>query len=171
MLKQIALAAAVVVSLPALAINKCIGPDGKAVFQDAPCAGAGGAIEVKPASGGAPSVQPAQAAAAAGAGQAAKRGEGAFGEKWRRRTDLESHLIANTRAEIDAHQRRCVAQQAELAAKKGRANNNLAGATWEQSISAEMQAAATLCDTRARELRSQLESQERELRELKAAGV
>ena len=36
---------------PAWAINKCVGPNGKAVFQDAPCAGQGGAVTVKPASG------------------------------------------------------------------------------------------------------------------------
>ena len=43
---------------PAWAINKCIGPDGKAVFQDAPCAGKGEEIKVRPASGSAPAAAP-----------------------------------------------------------------------------------------------------------------
>lgn len=33
------------------AINKCVGPDGKVSFQDAPCAGRGEKINVRPASG------------------------------------------------------------------------------------------------------------------------
>ncbi|WP_312305162.1 DUF4124 domain-containing protein [Pulveribacter sp.] len=38
-------------SIPAHAVNKCTGPDGKVVYQDAPCAGKGEAITVRPASG------------------------------------------------------------------------------------------------------------------------
>lgn len=36
---------------PAWAINKCTAPDGKVVFQDAPCAGKGEKIEVRPNAG------------------------------------------------------------------------------------------------------------------------
>ena len=39
------------VSAPAWALNKCVGPNGAVVFQDAPCAGQGGPVTVKPASG------------------------------------------------------------------------------------------------------------------------
>lgn len=50
---------------PAWAIHKCVGPDGRAVFQDAPCAdGRGQRIEVRPASGHAPLRAPETAAAA-----------------------------------------------------------------------------------------------------------
>lgn len=162
---------------PAFAINKCTGADGKTVFQDAPCMGKGETITVKPASGQAPApvvATPATAAtdaapaATAQAPTAAARKEGAFGEKWRRKTDLESHLISNARGELSNHMQRCRQQQADLAAKKGSARNNLAGATWEASISGEMQAAATLCDTKARDIRAKLEGYERELRELAA---
>lgn len=45
------LAAALLSSAPTWAINRCTGPDGKTVFQDAPCAGKGEKIEVRPASG------------------------------------------------------------------------------------------------------------------------
>lgn len=54
MIKPVFFLAATLVSIaPAWAINKCTGPDGKTVFQDAPCAGKGEKIEVKPASGSA----------------------------------------------------------------------------------------------------------------------
>ena len=45
---------ALVCAGPAAAINRCVGPDGKAVYQDTACAGAGTKIEVRPASGNAP---------------------------------------------------------------------------------------------------------------------
>jgi len=55
--------------LPAEAINKCTGADGKVSFQDAPCAGKGEKIDVRPASGNAPlpaprAAEPAPAVAA-----------------------------------------------------------------------------------------------------------
>lgn len=161
---------AVALPLPGLAINKCTGPDGKVAFQELPCPGKGGAIEVKPASGrgAAPQVAPSaapEAAAPVAALPPAKK-EGVFGESYRRKLDLETHLISSTRGELNGHLQRCDAEQRALAAKKGNARNNLAGATWEQSISAEMQAAAATCDTKARDLRSRLEGYERELREL-----
>lgn len=167
-------AALVAAASPAWSINKCVGADGKVSFQEQACPGKGGAIEVKPASGMAPAPvqQPAPqggpAAPAAAASQASKK-EGVFGETYRRKLDLETHLISSTRAELNGHLQSCDAQQRALAAKKGQARNNLAGATWEQSISAEMQAAATTCDTKARDLRSRLEGYEKELRELKAS--
>lgn len=162
-MKKTLFAAALLISAPAWAINKCKTPEGKTVFQDAPCVGKGEQIVVKPASGSAP-VAPAPVAAAPAA--PAKKKEGAFGESWQRKTDLESHLISSARGELNGHLRACDAQQRQLASKKSQARNNLAGATWEQSISAEMQAAATTCDTKARDMRARLEGYEKELREL-----
>lgn len=165
MLRLIALSVAILaVTGPAWAVNKCTGPDGKTVFQDAPCAGKGEKIEVRPASGSAP--VPAPLPVSAQPPRTASAKEGAFGESWQRRTYLENRGVADARGAIVAHQNQCDAKQKELAAKKGQANNNLAGATWEQSISTEMQAAATLCDSKLRDLRAQLESLEKELREL-----
>lgn len=167
-------AALLTAATPAWSINKCVGPDGKVSFQEQPCPGKGGAIEVKPASGMAPAPAPASAStpdtpAAPAAVTPATKKEGVFGETYRRKLDLETHLISSTRAELNGHLQNCDAQQRALAAKKGQARNNLAGATWEQSISAEMQAVAATCDTRARDLRSRLDGFERELRDLKAA--
>lgn len=49
------------------------------------------------------------------------------------------------------------AEQAALRAKKERARNNLAGATWEQSISDEMQAVAAAHNTRVSIAQRELE--------------
>lgn len=162
---RLLLIATLLAASPAWAINKCTGADGKVAFQDAPCAGKGEKIEVHPASG------PARAAApvvANPAGMSAAAKEGVFGETWQRRTYLENRGIADARSALQVQINQCEAKQSELAAKKSRARNNLAGATWEQSISTEMQAAATMCDSRTRELRTQLEGYEKELRELQA---
>lgn len=153
---------------PAQAINKCTLPNGKTVFQDLPCQGQGERIEVRPASGMAtPRAADPQTAGTAAASPSRPK-EGTFGPTWQRRTDLEQHLISNKRAQLDGQLRECDAQQQALSAKKYRANNNLAGATWEQSISSEMQAVATMCNGRVGALRADLEAMEKELRELQA---
>lgn len=53
MLIKTAAAAALltIAAAPTWAVNKCTGPDGAVVFQDAPCAGKGEAIKVSPAMG------------------------------------------------------------------------------------------------------------------------
>ncbi len=167
-------AVALLMAAPAWAINKCTGSDGKTVFQDAPCMGKGGKIEVNPASGNAPvapaptAAAPASAATTAPAGTAATtpRKEGAFGESWQRRTFLENRGVPDARGALQAHRRACDSKQRELSSQKSQANNNLAGATWLQSIATEMQAAATICETKARDLQSNLDRLEKELREL-----
>lgn len=40
-MRGVVLAAALLAALPAWAVNKCTGPDGKVVFQDTPCTGEG----------------------------------------------------------------------------------------------------------------------------------
>ena len=152
---------------PAWAINKCTGADGKVVFQDAPCAdGKGGKIDVRPASGA--SVAQDASLTETAPTRATMSKEGAFGETWQRRTFLENRGIADARSSLRSHQQRCADKQRELAARKNYSSNNLAGATWEQSISTEMQAVATICDSQSRELRAQLDGLEKELRELQA---
>ncbi len=51
MKKTAAAATMLFISLNALAINKCKGPNGTTVFQDAPCSGAGETLTVRPATG------------------------------------------------------------------------------------------------------------------------
>ncbi len=160
--------------VPAWAVNKCKTPEGKTVFQDLPCAtGQGEKIEVRPASGSAPSAAPtpygaaAVPATAAGARPNAKA-EGVFGEKWQRLQFLQNRGVPEARAEVQNTVTNCDAQQSSLAFRKNFANNNLAGATLEQAISTEMQARATVCDTKIRDARAQLDRLEREMAELQS---
>lgn len=81
---RLILTAALLAASPAWAINKCTGPDGKVVFQDAPCAdGRGGKIDVKPASGFGSDVTSSSpgASSAAAPAPASMNKEGVFGEK------------------------------------------------------------------------------------------
>lgn len=158
-----ALTAASLCSMQAHAINKCTGPDGKIAFQDAPCTGRGESVDVKPASGNAPK------APAPGTTQpAAKPTEGVFGDSWQRRTYLENRGIPDTYAAINAEKHNCSRKIANLRAQQSSANNNLAGAMYLQSLAAEMQATATMCDTKSRELNAQLESMKNELKALQS---
>lgn len=147
---------------PAWAVNKCVGPDGAVVFQDAPCAGKGETLTVKPASGAAPTPVTADTAAASTDGASpskplteAQRIERqvAASQQDRRKQELEVRLVPDAEGAIHRHRAVCDRDMKALQAKKARANNNLAGATWEGSISGEMTALATTCDTRNRELR------------------
>lgn len=161
-----------------MAINKCIGADGKAVFQDAPCAGGqGGKIEVRPSRGSAPPAAPAQSPAVAPSSSqlpASPVSETerlrALSRKLNRENRLVSlqHAIPSARGAVDEQKRRCDAQLAALQRKKLASTNNLAGATWEQSISMEMSALAQRCDTEIRTLSDNVDRLLREQSEIKA---
>ena len=191
MVRQLFIATAcLALAAPVWAINKCTGPDGKVSFQDAPCAGSGKGekVEVRLSSSGigtaapapgaaAPAASPASgasaAAPAAGAASApaaatapAPRKEGAFGETWRRKTDLEQRLIREARGALQTHQQRCTAEQRDRAARRTQARTNTAVAISEQAITSEMQAAAAACELRSRELQANVDALEKELREL-----
>lgn len=192
MVRQLFIATAcLALAAPVWAINKCTGPDGKVSFQDAPCAGSGKGekVEVRLSSSGigtaapgaaAPAASPASgasaAAPAAGAASApaapaaasapAPRKEGAFGETWRRKTDLEQRLIREARGALETHQQRCAADQRDRAARRTQARTNAAVAISEQAITSEMQAAAAACELRSRELQAHVDALEKELREL-----
>lgn len=158
----LSLAVAAFASGQAWAINKCTGPGGAVVFQDAPCAGKGEALTVRPASGAAPKPLPTDAAAASNDGVSPSRPlteaqrierQVAASQQDRRKQELEVRLVPDAEGAIHRHRAVCDRDMKALQAKKARANNNLAGATWEGSISGEMTALATTCDTRNRELR------------------
>ncbi|MDZ7864969.1 DUF4124 domain-containing protein [Acidovorax sp.] len=185
MVRQLFMATAcLALAAPVWAINKCTGPDGKVSFQDAPCAGNGKGekVEVRlsssgigtaaaapaaasPASG-ASAAAPAAGAASVPATAPAPRKEGAFGETWRRKTDLEQRLVREARGALQTHRQRCAAEQRDRAARRTQARTNTAVAVSEQAITAEMQAAAAACELRARELQANVDALEKELREL-----
>ena len=163
----------------AWAINKCIGEDGRVSFQDAPCRGAGGAIEVRPASGFAkPAPAPAPAAAASDAAPQAASAQAPKGKKlsfeeWDRKTYLENRGIQEANADIDAHNARCDTRSRSLAIEKRSYKDNLTGAVLANSDASEMQALATECSSRLQQLtttRNRLEDELHRLREKERAG-
>lgn len=159
--------AAVLLSLtlacgPAAAIYKCPGAGGRVSFQDQPCASGGQQIDVRPAAGAAPA-SAAPAAAGNGTASPAVAPADRLHQMQRESAVMEAERkIRDAEHQIDIYRQEMEAKIDGLRAKKRRANNNLAGATWEQSISAEMQAVAdeyrtkidgeraTIADLRAR---------------------
>jgi hypothetical protein len=142
------------VSLDAWAVNKCTGPDGAVVFQDAPCAGKGESLNVRPASGAA-KTQPVAAAGDAPKQSNAQRMEEqvAASQKERRLRDLVQREVPNAESAIYAHMQACKEEQARLERAKGYYVQNLYGKTDAAQRAAEQAAAAGRCDTKDRELR------------------
>lgn len=147
------------------AINKCL-VEGKVIFQDQACAsGQGGRIEVKPASGpsGVAATAPLESAADANKASAKPQSEAerldaltAQSQKERRLVLLEARLIPDAEGSLQGKRRTCDQELSSLRARKTNASNNLAGATWEQSLSTEMAAIATRCDTEMRMIQDDL---------------
>lgn len=169
-MKNTVLLVALVLCAPAWAINKCTGPDGKVVFQDAACQGKGEKIVVRPASGDAP-VATADAGAAPSTSKKmteTERLEGqiADSQRQRRKQELEVRLLPQAIGAVSFHRSQCDKELRTLQDKKASASNNLAGATWETSISNEMSAIATRCDTRNRELRDDVDTTRKECQAL-----
>jgi len=128
-------------------VFKCV-EDGKTVFQDKPCRGAGSAITVVPANQSVEKSKLPEAANQPADESVMSRTKSHIDtmQRDRQKRDLEYEIrdidsaIQNAEREISNLQRGLDAELALLSAKKGYANNNLAGATWLQSISSEMQA-------------------------------
>jgi hypothetical protein len=136
----------------AAAINKCMGPDGRVSFQDAPCSsGKGEAIDVRPASG--------KAAPAAPGGEA-QRLEGiiADSQRSRRSRDLRERLLPAAETAVTQHRTACAEKQQDLAGQQYAYRQNLYGKTHAAQIASEMAAAASMCETRARELRETVDA-------------
>lgn len=71
-------------------------------------------------------------------------------------------------ANVDHVKRSCERKLGELESLKATASNNLAGATYLQSLSAQMQAEATMCDLKSREALARQQELSAELRALQA---
>lgn len=139
---MIALAAT---TFPASAIYQCKDANGRTSFQDTPCAsGAGKQLQVRPASGGSDSTsQPRPAPSSTSGTQASSSHDPVAKVRQLERTNEISRIdreIRDIEYEIEKDQLEMERELTSLQQKKARANNNLAGATWEQSISTEMQA-------------------------------
>lgn len=115
--------------------------DGQVVYQASPCASGGHELKID--------LRPARAADQPKQAGASASGAKAVGARYTRQSELVFLVqseIQNKRRAIRRHQKKIKVYQKrmrrELAAlreKKRYANNNLAGAMWEQSISMEMQ--------------------------------
>lgn len=163
-------------ALPAHAINKCKASDGRFVYQDRPClTGQGGEIEVRPASGHAAPAPPPAPAVAGAAPPAQPQTEAQrlqlLSQKLRKSNRLDSlnvRIVPDAQGAVDFQKARCDKSIAALQLKKQSASNNLAGATWEGSISAEMSALAARCDTEARATTRNLDTLLKEQSDLRA---
>lgn len=117
-------------SLPVQAVFKCV-ENGKTIYSDAPCGQSARVIDTTPPRGNdAPNIRTRAGALSDQVDDMARE----------RHTRDIAHEIRNTERRIARLQDRMNAEVAALRKKKAAASNNLAGATWEQSISTEMQA-------------------------------
>lgn len=125
---------AAVLAAPAAnaAIYKCV-VDGETVFSERPCSANAEEVQVRvtrPDAG-------AQAEAAARASSIADHQRAMAAERRQREV---RHEIDDLESRIRVAQREMDAELAALRARKAKAANNLAGATLEQGVAAEMQA-------------------------------
>lgn len=127
--------------LPALAHGqfKCTDAQGQVSFQQVPCANSQAQQSLKLRSD-----QPARPGSSAGVGAESQGGSVEQRmlktlERERRVRELERE-IADTESAISQRSSMMSNELAALQSRKHSAYNNLAGATWEQSISTEMQA-------------------------------
>ncbi len=156
-------------STPAWAIYKCDDGSGKQVFQDRPCtSGKSSTVEVKPASGHAskPSqganVTPAPGTADTPTAKPMTEADrlNTQADQIRKRArlrDINDLYLNGAYLNVERVQNKCRNEMDALSVKKRSSMNNLAGATWEQSISAEMQAVATRCQAEQQTAQNELE--------------
>lgn len=135
MKRAIILVGAMVFGGHAMAMYQCKDAEGKVSFQQSPCpAGTKQAeIDIK--------ATPPSGQAAAPDGQSDKRTLERY-QRERRVRELQAS-IKDVQEALDARNGRMAAELDALHARKRSANNNLAGATYQQSLSTEMQAIAT----------------------------
>jgi hypothetical protein len=171
MFAKLAAAALLTISVPpALAVNKCTGPDGAVVFQDAPCEGKGEAIYVRPASGNA-KVAPVRSGDTPPKSVAQRIEEQvAASQRERRLRDLSEREVPGALNAIYAHMQACKEEQARLEAAKHVYVQNLYGKTDAAQRASEQAAAAGRCDTKDRELRARHEALRLECARLGGCG-
>jgi hypothetical protein len=131
----------------AVAVNKCTGPDGKVSFQDAPCAGKGGAIDVRPASGST-TVQPATARAEVERINASV----AASAQARRVIELDALLIPRAHDAIAKHLNECAQKRRHLEGSKYAYQQNLYGKTHAAQKAAEIVQLSLDCERTERAL-------------------
>jgi Domain of unknown function (DUF4124) len=148
---------------------KCV-ENGKTTFQGTPCVGAGATVSVTPANGSSSSPQPSPASDKSQPPEQsslAKTKDHVRSMELERRLRENAYEIENLESKIRGYQSGLDRDLAALRRKKAYAENNLAGATYEQSISTEMQSVSDRYKVNiqiAQDQMSQLRSEASELR-------
>lgn len=138
------------ISAPAQSIYKCIDDNGKTTFSQRPCADNAEKVTVKDHNSGI-SVGP--------SGDFSKMRDGNKSRQLERRIQILEDEIDLLHSSRDR-------DLAALRRKKRYANNNLAGATWEQSISTEMQSITASYAQRIESRRDEISQLRSELKDL-----
>lgn len=137
---------------PALAVNKCVDDAGKVVYQSAPCptASKGSEITLQKAA-------PAAVVSPADAEELNRIQQTAGAMERERKLKEINRDIGRAETQIAEYRQAMSQELNDLQQKKLSANNNLAGATWEQSISAEMSAVSQKYDALIRTEQTRIE--------------
>ena len=137
---------------PAMAVNKCVDNMGKVVYQSTPCptTSKGSEISLQKAPP-APIASPADAEELKHIQQTANTME-----RERRLKEID-RKIGSAEGLIADYRQAMNSELNALQQKKQLAKNNLAGATWEQSISAEMSAVTQKYDALIRNQQTRIE--------------
>lgn len=130
---------------------------GAVLFQDRPCDGVGQKVEVRPASGtAASSTAPIDALRL-----------NVKGMELERRIKETEHQVVLGERDINGLQAQRDRELQALQVKKSVAKNNLAGATWEQSISTEMTAVSETYRTRIQVVRDRIDGYRKDIADLR----
>lgn len=150
-MKAIIIAALLAASAAQAQIFQCV-VDGRKVFSDQPCGKDSKAVDVRPAAGRA-RLAPATEGGApqqATPSDLTKRADDAVKKRFLDEDIYrKEQRVKSLRAEMES-------KLAELREKKRYAYNNLAGATWEASISQEMNATVASYDSQIRSVESEI---------------
>lgn len=138
--------------------------DGTTVFSDQPCSSDAKQISVRPAGGPSSSVSsPASAAPSPAVVNSSSNPQAVVARMEHERAirEIESK-IQRLRSRVLEEQDSMNREVAALRDQKQYANNNLAGATWQQSLSGEMSAVVARYDVRIRGIEAEIERAEAE---------
>ena len=163
MLRTLLLATVAVIAMPAHAqVYKCT-VGGSTVYSDKPCATGAETIDVKPASGrGAPMTAPAfsaeevaevpspEVAASSGSSYVNRANDAANRRMLTNRITIKEQDLVRLENEMQSKIR-------QLQNRRRYANNNLAGATWENSLAEEMNAVSSSYSTRMDVVRAEID--------------
>lgn len=151
----------IIASAPAFAVYKCKDASGRTNFQERPCEATGSKgsqIDVKPATGNqTPQTRSTEQGAPPQTEAQRLRAQSERHAKERRLSELNERELPSAEGRIRTATNQCSKRMSSAQGMKAHANNNLAGATWEQSLSTEMQAIATQCGAEQTRLNAALD--------------